>query len=84
MIKKAYFGRNVLQAIDARSQILDIEESLKGDKYAMIRDFYLQRKAFQIAEKKGDSNDISFISMLMIPMNHLQMSNNFIIILLQI
>lgn len=28
----------------------------------MIRDFYLQRKAFQIAEKKGDSNDISFIS----------------------
>lgn len=56
------WSTNVLQAIDARSQILDIEESLKGDKYAMIRDFYLQRKAFQIAEKKGDSNDISFIS----------------------
>lgn len=55
------WSTNVLQAIDARSQILDIEESLKGDKYAMIRDFYLQRKAFQIAEKKGDSNDISFI-----------------------
>nr|WP_264673072.1 hypothetical protein [Acinetobacter venetianus] len=27
----------------------------------MIRDFYLQRKAFQIAEKRGDSNDISFV-----------------------
>ena len=52
----------MLQAVDARSQILDIEESLKGDKYAMIRDFYLQRKAFQIAEKHGDSADISFIS----------------------
>lgn len=59
--KGILWSTNVLQAIDARSQILDIEESLKGDKYAMIRDFYLQRKAFQIAEKKGDSNDISFI-----------------------
>jgi phospholipid-binding lipoprotein MlaA len=27
----------------------------------MIRDLYLQRKAFQIAEKKGDSADVSFI-----------------------
>ena len=28
----------------------------------MIRDFYLQRKAFQIAEKHGDSADVSFVS----------------------
>lgn len=56
-----YWSTNVLQAVDARSQILDIEESLKGDKYAMIRDFYLQRKAFQIAEKRGDSDDVSFV-----------------------
>lgn len=27
----------------------------------MIRDFYLQRKAFQIAEKHGDSADVSFV-----------------------
>jgi len=27
----------------------------------MIRDFYLQRKAFQIAEKRGDSDDVSFV-----------------------
>ncbi len=27
----------------------------------MIRDLYLQRKAFQIAEKKGNSADVSFI-----------------------
>lgn len=60
--KGIYWSTNLLQAVDARSQILDIEESLKGDKYAMIRDFYLQRKAFQIAEKHGDSADISFIS----------------------
>ncbi|ENU29424.1 hypothetical protein F991_02813 [Acinetobacter sp. CIP-A165] len=57
-----YWSSNVLQAVDARSQLLDIEESLKGDKYSMIRDFYLQRKAFQIAEKRGDANDISFIN----------------------
>lgn len=56
-----YWSTNVLQAVDARSQILDIEESLKGDKYSMIRDFYLQRKAFQIAEKRGDSDDVSFV-----------------------
>ncbi|OFW43502.1 MAG: VacJ family lipoprotein [Acinetobacter sp. GWC1_38_13] len=56
-----YWSTNVLQAIDARAQVLDIEESLKGDKYAMIRDFYLQRKAFQIAEKHGDSADVSFV-----------------------
>ncbi|WP_343578868.1 VacJ family lipoprotein [Acinetobacter sp.] len=56
-----YWSTNLLQAVDARSQILDIEESLKGDKYSMIRDFYLQRKAFQISEKRGDSDDISFV-----------------------
>ena len=55
------WSTNVLQAIDARSQILDIEESLKGDKYAMIPRFLPTKKSFQIAEKKGDSNDISFI-----------------------
>ncbi|MFW2056367.1 VacJ family lipoprotein [Acinetobacter haemolyticus] len=57
-----YWSTNVLQAIDTRSQILDIEETLRGDKYSMIRDFYLQRKAFQIAEKRGDANDISFVN----------------------
>ncbi|ENX07140.1 MlaA family lipoprotein [Acinetobacter courvalinii] len=56
-----YWSTNVLQAVDARSQILDNEESLKGDKYSMIRDFYLQRKAFQISEKRGDSDDVSFV-----------------------
>lgn len=57
-----YWSTNLVQAVDARSQILDIEESLKGDKYSMIRDFYLQRKAFQITEKHGDSADVSFVS----------------------
>lgn len=58
-----YWSSNVLQAVDTRSQILDIEQVLQGDKYAVIRDLYLQRKAFQIAEKKGGSNEqIQFVS----------------------
>jgi phospholipid-binding lipoprotein MlaA len=35
---------------------------LQGDRYAAIRDAYLQRKRFVIAEKKGDSSqETSFI-----------------------
>ncbi|MBJ9722016.1 VacJ family lipoprotein [Acinetobacter calcoaceticus] len=56
-----YWSSNVLQAIDTRAQYLDLDQTLQGDQYAMIRDLYLQRKAFQIAEKKGDSADVSFI-----------------------
>jgi len=56
-----YWSSNLLQAIDTRAQYLDLDQTLQGDQYAMIRDLYLQRKAFQIAEKKGDSADVSFI-----------------------
>ncbi|MPW43557.1 VacJ family lipoprotein [Acinetobacter guerrae] len=57
-----YWSTNMLQAIDTRAQVLDIEQILQGDKYAVIRDLYLQRKNFQIAEKKGNSSEqIQFI-----------------------
>ncbi|WP_262445625.1 VacJ family lipoprotein [Acinetobacter sp. WU_MDCI_Abxe161] len=56
-----YWSSNMLQAVDTRAQYLDLDQTLQGDQYAMIRDLYLQRKAFQIAEKKGDSTDVSFI-----------------------
>lgn len=57
-----YWSTNMLQAIDTRAQVLDIEQILQGDKYAVIRDLYLQRKNFQIAEKKGNSAEqIQFI-----------------------
>lgn len=48
-----YWGEQMLGGIDARSQLLDIEDVLQGDKYAAIRDIYLQRKSFSIAEKRG-------------------------------
>ncbi|KCW37604.1 vacJ family lipo domain protein, partial [Acinetobacter baumannii 1032359] len=56
-----YWSTNLLQAVDTRAQYLDLDQTIQGDQYAMIRDLYLQRKAFQIAEKKGDSADVSFI-----------------------
>lgn len=56
-----YWGEQVLRGIDARSQLLDIEDVLQGDKYAAIRDIYLQRKSFSIAEKKGLEPETMFI-----------------------
>ncbi|CAB1209698.1 MlaA family lipoprotein [Acinetobacter bouvetii] len=56
-----YWSEQVLRGIDARSQLLDIEDVLQGDKYAAIRDIYLQRKNFAIAEKKGLEPETLFI-----------------------
>ncbi len=51
-----------LGGIDSRSQFLDIDGSLRGDRYAALRDIYLQRKNFEIAEKKGNNAEaIGFI-----------------------
>ena len=56
-----YWAEQSLRGIDARSQLLDIEDVLQGDKYAAIRDIYLQRKNFAIAEKKGLDPETMFI-----------------------
>lgn len=57
-----YWGDWAVYAIDVRSSLLDLDSSLQGDRYAAIRDAYLQRKRFVIAEKKGDtSQEVSFI-----------------------
>lgn len=56
-----YWTDQVLRGIDARSQLLEIEDVLQGDKYAAIRDIYLQRKNFAIAEKKGLESESLFI-----------------------
>ena len=50
---RLYYSEQMMRGIDARSQLLDVEDVLQGDKYAAIRDIYLQRKNFQIAQKKG-------------------------------
>jgi phospholipid-binding lipoprotein MlaA len=39
-----------------------VENVLQGDRYSAIRDIYLQRLAFQIAEKKGGGAEaVSFV-----------------------
>lgn len=57
-----YWSEQLLRGIDARSELLDLEKVLQGDKYAQIRDIYLQRTNFEIAEKKGLEADNLFIS----------------------
>lgn len=59
---RLYWSEQVMRGLDTRSQLLDVEQVLQGDKYAAIRDIYLQRKNFEIAEKKGlDAESISFV-----------------------
>lgn len=57
-----YWGEQALRVVDSRSQVLDVEKVLQGDKYAQLRDIYLQRLNFEIAEKKGLTDDSMFIS----------------------
>lgn len=60
--ERLYWSEQVMRGVDTRSQLLDVEQVLQGDKYAAIRDIYLQRKNFEIAEKKGlDADNISFV-----------------------
>lgn len=56
-----YWSEQALRGIDVRSQLIDIEGTLQGDKYSAIRDIYLQRKNFIIAEKKGTETEGLFI-----------------------
>ena len=55
-------GQTFWSGIDSRSNLLEVEDVLQGDRYAAIRDIYLQRLAFQIAEKKGRGQEaVSFV-----------------------
>ena len=59
---RLYWSEQVMRGVDTRSQLLEVEQVLQGDKYAAIRDIYLQRTNFEIAEKKGlDADNISFV-----------------------
>ncbi len=56
------WGNRVVGGINTRSKLLDVESVLQGDRYAAIRDIYLQRLAFQIAEKKGKGSEaVAFV-----------------------
>ncbi|MBF7696603.1 MlaA family lipoprotein [Acinetobacter rathckeae] len=57
-----YWTDTALGAIDLRSSFLDVDGTLQGDKYAALRDAYLQRNKFVIAEKQGNPDEgVSFV-----------------------
>ena len=55
-----YWTDQTLRLIDVRTQLLKYDDVLQGDKYAQLRDIYLQRKAYSIAEKRGTAEDSLF------------------------
>ena len=56
------WGNRVLGGINTRAKLLDVEDVLQGDRYSAIRDIYLQRVAFNIAEKQGKGAEaVSFV-----------------------
>ena len=56
------WGNRLMGGINARSRLLEFESALQGDRYAAIRDIYLQRQSYNIAQKKGlGSEAISFV-----------------------
>ncbi|WP_436913126.1 MlaA family lipoprotein [Acinetobacter schindleri] len=57
---RLYWSDQSLRVIDTRSEILDVEGVLTGDRYAQIRDIYLQRTSYAIAEKKGLESESLF------------------------
>lgn len=52
-----YYSEQLLRGVDARSQVLDFEKALQGDKYSALRDAYLQKKNFDVIQKKGLESD---------------------------
>ena len=59
--REVYWGILALYALDTRANLLDLDSILTGDKYAQLRDIYLQRKSFAIAQKKGLEEESLFM-----------------------
>jgi len=53
-------GLQVLRVIDTRSQILNAEGVISGDRYTFIRDAYLQRREFEVNDGQVEFNAKDF------------------------
>lgn len=51
-----------LEATATRALYLSVDSMIQGDKYAAIRDVYLQQRAFEIAQKRGEDISQSMFS----------------------
>lgn len=49
----------ITRVIDGRAQLLETEKLISGDKYIFIRDAYLQKRAFEIADGDAENYDES-------------------------
>ena len=56
-----YLTDLTLGVLDTRAQLLALEDALQGDRYTAMRDMYLQRQQFVLAEKLGKSAELEFI-----------------------
>ena len=56
-----YFTDLTLGVLDTRAQLLALEDALQGDRYTAMRDIYLQRQQFVLAEKLGKTAELEFI-----------------------
>lgn len=53
-------GLQVLRVIDTRSQLLEAEGVISGDRYTFIRDAYLQRREYQVNDGQVEFNANDF------------------------
>lgn len=56
-----YLTTQTLNVLDTRVQLFALDDALQGDKYIAMRDMYLQRQQYLLAEKKGNTEQIEFI-----------------------
>lgn len=48
------FGLLGLQTVSKRADLLGLDSLVSGDQYALVRDVYLQNRAFQVNQQSGD------------------------------
>ncbi|KAF7273999.1 hypothetical protein GWI33_013315 [Rhynchophorus ferrugineus] len=51
---KVYWTNSVVSGVASRADFLAVDSIVQGDQYAVLRDVYLQQRAFTIANKRGE------------------------------
>ncbi|WP_241146740.1 VacJ family lipoprotein [Amnimonas aquatica] len=57
MNAEAAYGLAALDLLDTRADLLSAEKVIEGDRYTFIREFYLQQRAFAIADGKIEKDE---------------------------
>ena len=51
---RSYWSLQALDLLDSRAKLLDVDSLVQGDQYTLIRNAYLQQRAYAIKEARGD------------------------------